>query len=79
MRQETIAERAAAIRLSTSHLSRETGLTAHTVGRTLNSRTRPFLETAEALEKVIVAEELRLRDYLLTIHPLQNSPQQQVA
>lgn len=70
MRQETIAERAAAIRLSPSHLSRATGLTAHTVGRTLNGRTKPFLETAETLERVIRAEELRLRDYLLALHPV---------
>lgn len=79
MRQETIKERAAAIRLSTSHLSQATGLTAHTVGRTLNSRTRPFLATADALECAIVAEEIRLRDYLLGLHPIHASEPQQVA
>lgn len=70
MRQETIAERAKAIRLGPSDLSRATGLTAHTVGRTLNGRTKAFLTTAETIERVIVAEELRLRDYLLALHPV---------
>jgi hypothetical protein len=69
MRQETIAERAAAIRLSPAYLSRATGKTAHAIGRILNCRTSPFLATVEALERVIVEEELRLRDYLNTIHP----------
>jgi DNA-binding phage protein len=70
MRLETIAERAAAIRLGTGDLQKRTGLTAHTVGRTLNGRTEPRHSTFLQIEKAVVDEELRLRDYLLGLHPV---------
>lgn len=71
MQRELIAERAAALRLTSGWISKATGITGHTIGRTLNGRTRPFHETAEKIEAAIVAEELRVRDYLIGLHPIE--------
>lgn len=69
MQTETIRERAAAIRLSNKTLAELTGLVEMTIGRTLNGRTAPSAKTRDALEAAVLAEEIRLRDYLNTIHP----------
>ena len=70
MSPETIAERARAIRLSDKALGEASGLAENTVYRTLAGITRPMLDTANALSDAVVAEELRLRDYLLSLHPV---------
>lgn len=70
MSPETIATRARAIRLSDKALGGAAGLAENTVYRTLSRRTRPLQDTAEMLSSALVAEELRLRDYLLTLHPV---------
>lgn len=70
MSPETIAERAKAIRLSDKDLGKAAGLAENTVYRTLSRRTRPLQETADQLANALAAEELRLRDYLLSLHPV---------
>jgi transcriptional regulator with XRE-family HTH domain len=70
MRTETIRERAARIRLPRKALAEASGLTEMTIGRTLNGATTPNMTTFEKIESVVIAEELRLRDYLLTLHPI---------
>jgi hypothetical protein len=61
------------------HDARLSGLNAHTVGRTLNGRTEPYHKTFEALKAALVAEELRLRDYLLSLHPLPRADEERAA
>lgn len=70
MSPETIAERARAIRFSDKALGEAAGLAENTVYRTLAGITRPMLDTADALRNALTAEEIRLRDYLLALHPV---------
>ncbi len=70
MRPEEIRDRAAAVRLSNKTLSEMTGLVENTIGRTFSRSTSPNLSTCDLLENAVVAEEIRLRDYLLGLHPL---------
>ncbi|MET4341988.1 helix-turn-helix transcriptional regulator [Bradyrhizobium sp. RT9a] len=70
MRPETIRERVARIRLSRKALAQATGLVEMTIGRTLNGETSPNMATFEKIEKVVIEEEIALRDYLLTLHPV---------
>lgn len=70
MRPETIRERAAAIRMPNKVLAEKTGLWENTIGRTLTGRTSPNLTTCDAIEAAVIAEELRLRDYLNALHPV---------
>lgn len=70
MRPETIRDRASALRLSKKALAQATGLAEMTIGRTLRGATSPNLTTCDEIGQAIVAEELRLRDYLVGLHPL---------
>jgi transcriptional regulator with XRE-family HTH domain len=70
MSPETIAERRQAIRWSDKDLGKAAGLAENTVYRTLAGITRPMMDTADALTGALIAEELRLRDYLLALHPV---------
>lgn len=70
MRPDDIRDRAAAIRLSNKALAGATGLVENTIGRTLGGRTSPNLTTCDLLGNAVLAEEIRLRDYLLTLHPV---------
>jgi transcriptional regulator with XRE-family HTH domain len=75
MSPETIAERARAIRFSDKALGEAAGLAENTVYRTLSRRTRPLQDTADMLSSALTAEELRLRDYLLALHPVKQEGQ----
>lgn len=79
MSPETIAERARAIRLSDKALGEAAGLAENTVYRTLSRRTRPLQETADMLASALAAEELRLRDYLLALHPVSKTEEGRAA
>ena len=70
MRPDVIRDRAAAIRFFNKTLSERTGLNENTIHRTLSGKTSPNLTTCDLLENALVAEEIRLRDYLLGLHPL---------
>jgi predicted transcriptional regulator len=70
MRPDDIRDRAAAIRLSNKALAVATGLVENTIGRTLCGRTSPNLTTCDLLGTAVLAEEIRLRDYLLALHPV---------
>lgn len=71
MSPETIAQRAKIIRFSDKALGEAAGLAENTVYRTLSRRTRPLQDTADQLAQALIAEELRLRDHLLKLHPIQ--------
>lgn len=70
MRPETIRERCFQIRWRNKAIAQATGLAEMTIGRTLSGSTSPNMTTFEQIEAAVVAEELRLRDYLLTLHPV---------
>lgn len=72
MSPETIQERARAIRLSDKALGDAAGLSENTVNRTLTGKTRPLLDTANAMAQALIAEEIRLRDHLLSLHPIKS-------
>lgn len=72
MRTETIRERVARIRLPRKALAQASGLTEMTIGRTLNGDTLPNMGTFEKIERVVIEEEIALRDYLLTLHPIKS-------
>jgi transcriptional regulator with XRE-family HTH domain len=69
MRPETIRDRVQAIRLPLKDLARASGLNEMTAIRTLRATTSPLQTTADALSDALIAEELRLRDYLNALHP----------
>jgi hypothetical protein len=73
MLPEQIAERSEAIRLDKKALARLAKLSQKSTGMTLRGQSSPRLNNLQALERAIVAEEIRLRDYLLAIHPLSTS------
>lgn len=70
MRPETIRERAARIRWRNKAIAEASALSEMTIGRTLSGATSPNMTTLDQIEAAIVAEELRLRDYLLALHPI---------
>lgn len=72
MQPETIRERAARIRLKNKAIAEATGLTEMTIGRTLSEQTSPNITTFNRIEAAIAAEELRLRDYLVRLHPIKD-------
>ncbi|GLI25620.1 transcriptional regulator with XRE-family HTH domain [Xanthobacter flavus] len=63
-----IVTRASAVRLPQSRIAELSGLHKSTVERTLNGKTDPLHKTLERMEKAVVQEELRLRDYLVGLH-----------
>jgi len=70
MSPDHLADRARKIRLTDKALGELAGCAENTVNRTLTGKTRPLLDTAQAIEAALTAEECRLRDYLLTLHPV---------
>lgn len=74
-----IAERARRIRLTVRELTRKAGCGENTAQRTLSLRTDPRHSTLVALEDAVVTEELRLRDYLVALHPLEARRQDEAA
>lgn len=74
-----LATRAATIRLPAIEIARRSGLDKDTVHKTLNVKNDARRSTLTAVEAVITAEELALRDYLLRQHPLSTSPVSELA
>lgn len=79
MSPETIRERISAIRFPPKDLARASQVSVNTINRTLAGDTQPYKNTFDAIEKSVVAEELRLRDYLLALHPLPSQPEMKEA
>lgn len=67
MKQETIGERAARLRIQRVEVSRRTGIAPHTVGRILNGQDGHMRSYQKILE-LIEQEELALRDALVARH-----------
>lgn len=65
-----ILPRAKAIRLPISEIARRTSLDKHTVLRIDDDGRSPLATTREAVLAAIVADETRLRDYLIGLHPV---------
>ena len=63
--------RAAMIRLDRKALARTAGLSQKSVRMTLTEQSSPRLDTLQSMERAVIAEELRLRDHLLSLHPIQ--------
>lgn len=74
MSPDQLAERARKIRLTDKALGELAGCAENTVNRTLTGKTRPLLDTAQAIEAALASEELQMRDYLLGLHPLKAMP-----
>ncbi len=70
MHLSEIHKRAAAIRLKGNGLAIAAKLSDQTVQRTLSGKTRPYQDTVDALAAGLVAEELKLLNYLLGLHPI---------
>jgi len=69
-----LASRAGRIRLPAIEIARRSGLDKDTVHKTLNAKNDARRSTLQAVEAVIVAEELALRDDLLRQHPVAAAP-----
>jgi transcriptional regulator with XRE-family HTH domain len=70
MSPETIRERAEAIRLGQRTIASRSGKSIRFVNLTLLGKSDPRWDNLKAIEDVVTAEELRLRDYLLGLHPV---------
>ena len=69
----TMSDRCDAIRLDKKALAGLASLSQKSAGMILRGQSSPRLNNLQALERAVVTEELRLRDYLLSIHPLAES------
>jgi len=70
MSPETIRERAGAIRFGNKQIAGASGLSEKSVGQILSGRSGGHHASFVAIETALEAEECRLRDYLLTLHPV---------
>jgi transcriptional regulator with XRE-family HTH domain len=77
MSPEELAERARVIRLEDKAVAAAAGIAENTVSRTFGGKTQPLLITCRAIEAAILAEELRLRDYLFALHGAPQAPSAQ--
>lgn len=68
MRPMEIAARRERIRLPKKELAERAGVHEMTVNRALRDGANPLHDTLKALERVIVEDELALRDHLLELH-----------
>jgi predicted transcriptional regulator len=66
----TFANRIKALRLPLKVLSAACGLPMNTISRVAVGVVDPRQSTVERIDRALIAEELRLRDYLLSIHPI---------
>lgn len=71
MHPRQIASRAKRIGLQHKVIARQAELDGATVYRIFAGRTRPLLDTVSRIERVLIAEEIRLRDHLLQLHPIE--------
>jgi hypothetical protein len=79
MSPEAISERARAIRLSRKAWAGQCGLSEKALGMILNGRSGGMHQSFVNAEKALIADEVRLRDYLLALHPIQNSGEERAA
>jgi transcriptional regulator with XRE-family HTH domain len=70
MNPTEINTRRTRLRLSQQELADLAGLDGMTVWRTFQGRSRPLNETVQKMNDALTAEELRLRDHLITLHGL---------
>lgn len=71
MQPSEIETRRKSIRLALKELAPLVPLGHNALADTLKERTSPHPVTRQAIEQALVREELRLRDYLLGLHPVQ--------
>jgi predicted transcriptional regulator len=64
--------RCEAIRLDKNELARRVGRHPNTIKRVLEGK-NSLTDTVSEINRVLVAEELRLRDHCLALHPLNGS------
>ncbi len=67
-----IRKRVAAINLSLSGLARRAGVEPSVVLRGCAGKHEPKISTLRKIGDPLIAEEIRLRDYLLELHPVPN-------
>jgi hypothetical protein len=79
MLPDAIAQRSEAIRLDKKRLARLANLSQKSTGMTLRGQSSPRLSNLLQLEKALLGEELRLRDYLLSLHPLPRTDEERAA
>lgn len=70
MSRETIRERAARIRLGQKQLAGLAQLSQKAVNMILTGKSGGHHASVVAIDDALTAEELALRDYLLTLHPI---------
>lgn len=70
MSPEQIRDRAQAIRLGRKALAGQSNLSEKAVGQILNGVSGGQHASFVAIENALVADEIRLRDYLLALHPV---------
>lgn len=70
MSPEEISNRARAVRLDRKALAGLSGRSEKAVGMTLGGKSSPRYDSLVAIENALTADEIRLRDYLLALHPL---------
>lgn len=73
-----IAARADAIRLKGAALALAANLPGNAAARTLHGA-RPSYDRVEALSTALIQEEVRLRDYLIGLHPIERAAPSSVA
>lgn len=70
MSLETLRLRASAIRLGQKQLADAAGLSHKSVNQILGGRSGGRHDSVVAIETALAAEEIRLRDHLLSLHPV---------
>lgn len=73
MQPEEIRDRCAAIRLPRQELAQRAPCSPVTVRRVFSGKTSRT-DSLDRLGATVVAEELRLRNYLLELHPVEPEP-----
>lgn len=66
-----IERRRDALRFPIEELAKAAGCNPNTAGPALKGKTSPRHDTVVSMTRALIAEELRLRDYLLALHPIQ--------
>jgi hypothetical protein len=79
MSPELISDRARAIRLSRKAWAGQCGLSEKALGMILNGRSGGMHQSFVKAEEALIADEIRLRDYLLALHPVQPASEEKAA
>lgn len=67
------------IRFSVEDLAASANCNPNTAGPALSGKRDPRHATHKALSEALVSEEIVLRDYLLALHPIQDSTEERAA